>query len=137
MREHAIAYEYMRPIIESDLNTLQSWLDYHKQVDVDLSCLPPTGIIEDGIAAFFYTMTNSKTMWIDTFITNPRAELAKRRLVSRAFAHIIYTIAKDNSIKRMFFLTRNKAVERVYAKLLNAQCKGEYKLYCTEYNCSD
>ena len=123
----------MRPIEPSDYNELQSWLDYHKQVDVDLSCLPTTGWIEPGIAAYFYTMTNSKIMWVDTFITNPRAELIKRRRVARAFAHMIYQTAKELQIKRLFFLTRNKAVERVYAKLLNAHNKGEYKLYCTEY----
>jgi len=123
----------MRPIEPSDYNTLQSWLDYHKQVDVDLECLPDTGYIVEGTAAFFYTMTNSKTMWVDTFITNPRAELIKRRRAARAFAHTIYTIAQLCKIKRMFFLTRNKAVERVYAKLLNAKPRGEFKLYCTEY----
>lgn len=125
----------MRPIQESDYNEIQSWLDYQKpeHVDVDLRALPPSGIIAPGISCFFYTMTNGPVMWIDTFISNPRAELAKRREAGRIFAAIIHEIAKANKIKRMFFLTRNPAVERVYSKMLRAQEVGTFKLFKTEY----
>lgn len=125
----------MRPITESDYYEIQSWLDYHKQahIDVDLRALPSSGIIAPGVSCFFYTMTNGPVMWIDTFISNPRAELAQRREAGRIFAAIIFQIAKQNKIKRLFFLTRNPAVERIYSKMLGAKEVGTFKLYKTEY----
>lgn len=122
----------IREIKPEDINEVQSWLDYRDPatIDVDLSCLPPTGMIAPGIAACWYTFANCPVMYVDTFVSNPHAELDKRREAGKLFHALLLKIAIHCDIKRVMFLTRNKAVMKYYAPLWhNVQDMGEYTLY--------
>jgi hypothetical protein len=129
---NAISMIELRAIEPSDINEVKSWLDYRDPatVDVDLSCLSPGGFIVPQIAACWFTMTDAPVMYVDTFVTNPRAELAKRREAGRLFHCALVEVARVNNIKRVLFLTRNKAVMEYYAQLWgNAVDLGQYHLF--------
>ena len=124
----------MRAVSEQDIEEIKGWLRLHKQSDIDERHLDPQGgLIVPGVMVMFYTMTNRSMMWVDTLISNPYAELSARHEAGKLFASALYEIAKANKIKRMYFLTRNKAVARYYAKCVFATKVNDFELYKTEF----
>lgn len=89
------------------------------------------------VMVMFYTMTNRSMIWVDTLISNPCAELSARHQAGKLFASALYEICKANKIKRMFFLTRNKAVARYYSRLVFANKVNDFQLYKTEFDWSE
>ncbi len=58
----------------------------------DVSLLPPTGFLADGIVAGFIFLTNSRVGFIDSFVSDPRATKEAR---GAAIEEIMGAIVKD------------------------------------------
>ncbi len=58
----------------------------------DVSLLPPTGFVADGIVAGFFFVTNSKLGFIDSFVSDPRSTKAER---GKAIVEIMAAIVDD------------------------------------------
>ena len=68
----------MRPILKSDLATVDKWRAWHGLQPINRRLYPPTGFIIDDVAAGFVTMTDTALALVENVITNPRAPVRER-----------------------------------------------------------
>ena len=89
----------MRPYHHNDYYTLVKWWDgWEWEEPVPEMALPPTGVIEEGLAAGFVYLTNSQVGWITWIVTNPQASTRDRIPAIKDVVRELKKVAENNGV---------------------------------------
>lgn len=106
----------MRKFEEEDYFTIQEWFA-RRLIKAPLKeMLPPTGLIEDGLAAGFLIKTDTPAGVLDFFISNPQANRLNRLEAIYDVAQGLIVSAKQAGIKSLICSTRFSNVKQIAIK---------------------
>lgn len=110
----------MRTIREHDFYTLDTWREERGVPLVPRDLYPPDGLIVEGVAAGFLTLTTSKMALVENVVTNPRALKEDREKAVIEIVKKLEELAVSKGCKYLVGITQNSKVEQ-YCEWLGAK----------------
>jgi hypothetical protein len=103
-----------REVLPTDLPAIASWHNAHGAAP-DLGLLPPTGVVEPGVAAGFLFLAGP-VAFLDGYVTNPSAPLRARSQAIDAITKALLIAAKAAGARRVLGLCESPGIIRRAAK---------------------
>lgn len=104
----------LRPFVhnEADRATLNAWYQAHGYGPLRPGELPATGFLVEGIAAGFLYRTDSDTVILEGFVTNPEASSESRYHALLEVHTALMTAAKQSGARRVVALTADDSLKQ-------------------------
>lgn len=122
----------MRHVEKDDFQEINLWREQRQAPILSQDFYPQTGLIVDGIAAGFLTMTDTKVALMENFITNPKAYKEDRENAVFEILEGLEKIAVQMGFKYVVGFTDHPKIEH-YAKMIGGTAMN-YKVYGKELN---
>lgn len=104
----------LRPFVHNDADraTLNAWYQAHGYGPLRSGELPATGFLVEGVAAGFLYRTDSDTVILEGFITNPEATSEERYHALLQVHTALLTAAKQSGARRLVALTADDSLKK-------------------------
>lgn len=93
---------------ERDTKVINGWLLKRDKTLLDNEAIPNFGMIEDDVACGFMCLTDTDTILLEAFISNPDAESIERDKAIRKIANWVIATATALGYKQALFLTKEE-----------------------------
>ena len=104
----------LRPYVHNDADRAQldAWYLAHGYGHLRPGELPATGFLVEGVAAGFLYRTDSDTVILEGFITNPAATAAERYQALEQVHAALVAAAKQSGARRLLALTADDSLKQ-------------------------
>jgi len=101
----------MRAVEEHDFIAINEWLEGRKASFIPYALYPEIGLIEEGVAAGFLTLTDTRLALMENFVSNPKADGREREKAIMAIIEELERIGSQMGYKYVVGITSDRKME--------------------------
>lgn len=103
----------LRPVEPEDLIEINQWYRDRGKSPPPRELLPPSGLIWPGVAAGYLIQTNANIVFLEHFVTNPKAKTRLREVALEKVAESLIRAALSKGTIAIYALTQSPRIERL------------------------